>query len=258
MAWGRRARGVARGEPAPDASDALAPPAVRPGVVTALAPAARRPGRWDVAVDGHTVGVVSLDLVERLALGVGRVLDEDLAALLADGFDEVAAYDRALGMLAARGRSSRDLRLRLVRGGVAPVHADAAIARLQEAGLLDDADYARQVARSRVSTRGDSRRRVSQALAKAGVPRDTADEAVADVFVEEAVDESALVEAAARKRLRTLGDLDAAVRRRRLYGYLARRGHDGAAIRSVLDRLLGAGADDAASDDDDSDEPTDE
>ena len=249
MAWGRRGRAGTGGNAPP--SDAPAAPAVRPGVVTALAPAARRPGRWELAVDGKAVGNVSLDLVERLGLRVGRVLDEDLAGQVADGLDEVAAYDRALGMLAARGRSSRDLRVRLVRAGAAPAHADAAIARLQEAGLLDDAEYARQVARSRVNTRGDSRRRVSQALAKAGVARDTADGAVTEVFEEEAVDETALVEAAARKRLRTLGELDAVVRRRRLYGYLARRGHDGGTIRTVLDRLLGSGADDHAGNGDD-------
>ncbi len=229
--------GPARG--GPRSADAPVLPTVLPGVVTELVPASRRPGRWELSVDGHAVGHVSLDLVDRLGLRVGRALDEESAAQLAAGVEELAVYDRALGMLAARGRSSRDLRQRLVRAGALPAHADAAIVRLQKAGLLDDSAYARQVARSRVATRGDSRRRVSQALAQAGVARTTADEAVADVFHEESVDEVALVEQAARKRLRTLGTLDPAVRRRRLYGYLARRGHDGAVIRSVVDRVLG-------------------
>ncbi len=231
----------------PGRADAPAEPTVRAGVVTGLTPASRRPGRWEVAVDGRAVGYVSIDLVERLALRVGRSIDADAAAQLEAGMAETAVYDRALGMLAARGRSSRELRQRLVRAGSLPAHADAAVARLQEAGLLDDSAYARQVARSRVATRGDSRRRVSQALAQAGVARQTADEAVADVFDEEAVDEAALVEDAARKRVRTLGDLDPATRRRRLYGYLMRRGHDAALIRGVVDRVVG-GMDD--SDDD--------
>lgn len=225
-------RGPARGE-APVA------PTVPVGVVTALTPAARRPDRWELAVDGKPAGAVSVDLVEQLGLRVGRVLDELAASRVSDGVDALAVYDRALGMLAARGRSSRDLRQRLVRAGASPAHADAAVARLQDGGLLDDAAYARQVARSRVSTRGDSRRRVSQALAQAGVARTTADEAVADVFEEEAVDEAALVEVAARKRLRTLDGLDVVTRRRRLYGYLARRGHDAALVRDVVARVLG-------------------
>ncbi len=235
MAWQRSARGASPGAPAGTV--------VAPGVVTALAPAPRRPGRWEVDVDGHTVGSVSLDLVERLALRVGREIDDSVAAQLGAGVDEVAVYDRALNMLAARGRSSRDLRTRLVRAGALPAHVDAALARLEEAGLVDDAAYARQVARSRVATRGDSRRRVAQALAQAGVARDTAAEAVAEVFTEESVDEDALVEQAARKRLRTLVGLEPAVQRRRLYGYLARRGHDGASIARVLGQLTGGGGD---------------
>ncbi len=232
---------------APARAESPAQPPVRAGVITEMVPATRRAGRWELSIEGRSVGVVSIDLVERMGVRVGRALDDAAAAQLSDGIMELSVYDSALGMLAARARSSRDLRHRLIRGGASPVHADAAIARLQEAGFLDDSEYARQVARSRVSTRGDSRRRVSQALAQAGVARSTADEAVAEVFVDEAVDEVALVEQAARKRVRSLGGLDSAVRRRRLYGYLARRGHDGAVIRDVVDRVLGEkseGADD--------------
>jgi SOS response regulatory protein OraA/RecX len=82
------------------------------------------------------------------------------------------------------------------------------------------------------------------------------DEAVAEVFEDEAVDEDALVEAAARKRVRTLGAIDEATKRRRLYGFLARRGHDGAAIRRVMDRVLGEGSGEAVDPESIDDEPT--
>lgn len=212
------------------------------GVVTAIVASPRREGRFEVAVDGRAAAVVSLDLVERLGLRVGLALDEARGLALADGAAALAAYDRAVGMLAAQGRSAQELRRRLVQRGVRAEHADAAVERLRAAGFVDDAEYARQVARSRVAGRGDSRRRVAQVLAQKGVARGVADEAVAEVFADEAVDEDALVEAAARKRVRVLGGLDAETRRRRLYAFLARRGHDGAAIRRVMDRVLGAGA----------------
>jgi regulatory protein len=117
---------------------------------------------------------------------------------------------------------------------------DAAIERLRAAGLLDDSAFARQFARSRVLGAGQSRRRVQQELYKRGVDREAIDGAVEEVFVDEQVDETELVEQAARKKLRTLERLDPAVRRRRLYGFLARRGYDGDAIRGVMTRLLSA------------------
>lgn len=236
--WQRRAAGQ-RGSP-----DESRVPIV--GVVTAIVASARREGRFEVAVNGRAAATVSVELVERLGVRIGQVLDEARGLALADGAAALAVYDRALGMLAAHGRSAKELRRRLLLNGATPEHADAAIGRLTEAGFLDDAEFARQVARSRVAGRGDSRRRVAQVLAQKGVARDVVDEAVAAVFADEAVDEDALVEAAARKRVRTLGVLDVATRRRRLYAFLARRGHDGAAIRRVMDRVLGDAAGEAA------------
>ena len=215
------------------------------GVVTAIVASSRRDGRFDVAVDGRPAATVSLELVERLGLRVGLVLDEGRGTQLADGAAALATYDRAVAMLAAHGRSAKELRRRLVMRGARPEHADLAVARLTEAGFLDDAEFARQVARSRVAGRGDSRRRVAQVLAHKGVARDVVEEAVAEVVAADAVDEDALVDAAARKRARTLGAVDAATKRRRLYGFLARRGHDGAVIRRVIERVLGEGAGDA-------------
>ena len=83
-------------------------------------------------------------------------------------------------------------------------------------------------------TAGQSRRRVQQDLARKGVPRAVSDAAIDAVFADEAVDQRSIVEAAARKKLRSLGKLDPAVRRRRLYGFLARRGYDGEDIRTAM------------------------
>lgn len=216
---------------------------VRPltGVITGIVASPRKPGRFDLLLDGKARAVVSAELVTRLDLRVGLALDEARGAALAQAVAELATLDRAVGLLASQGRSAKALRRRLVQKGEPAAQADAAVERLAEAGLVDDGAYARQVARSRVLGRGDSRRRLQQELARKGVARDVADEAVAEVFEDEAVDEDALVETAARKKLRALGAMDAATRRRRLWAFLARRGHDGDAIRRVLGRVLAPG-----------------
>ncbi len=111
------------------------------------------------------------------------------------------------------------------------------ITKLRDAGLVDDADFARQVARSKVSG-GASKRRVQQELFKRGVERDVADEAVSEVLADENVDMVAVAERVARKRLPSLASADPQSRRRRLYAFLARRGHDSETIRTVMDRVL--------------------
>ena len=209
-------------------------------IVTGIVPSPRKEGRFDLLVDGKSFGIVSLDLVERHALRVGATVDDSPEGALAEAIAGLATYDRALNMLAAQARSARDLRRRLLAKKEPEARVDAAIERLRAAGLLDDSAFARQFARSRVLGAGQSRRRVQQELYKRGVEREAIDGAVEEVFVDEEVDETALVEQAARKKLRTLERLDPVVRRRRLYGFLARRGYDGDAIRGVMTRLLSA------------------
>jgi len=207
-------------------------------VVTAIVPSPRKEGRFELALDGAAAGRVSLDIVERFGLRVGVSLDDLQRAALDDAVGALVTYDRALNLLAAQARSRRDLRRRLLQKGEPEARVDSALDRLAAAGLLSDDAFARQFARSRVLGRGASKRRVRDELFRRGVSGAAANEAIEEVFDDEQVDESALVEAAARKKLRTLVTLDAPTRRRRLYAFLARRGYDGEQIRAALAQVL--------------------
>ena len=202
-------------------------------VITGIVAVPRPAGRFAVLVDGREAAVLSLDAIERLGLAVGRPADglRDRIALEAA---RLGTYDRAMNMLAFRGRASSELARSLIRKGEEKQHVDWAIARLTEQGLLDDAAFARAFTRAKVVGGKQSRRRVQQDLGRKGVSRAVTDDAIETVFEEEAVDQRGIVEEAARKKLRSLAGLEPAVQRRRLYGYLARRGYELDDIREVL------------------------
>lgn len=204
--------------------------------ITAITPTSRRPGRFEILVEGKTYATLSLDAIERLNLAVGRSV-ADVEERIAAEEAQLKVYDRALNMLAFRGRASAELARALVRKGELREHVDRAVQRLQEQGLLDDAAFAQSFTRSKVLGAGQSRRRVQQDLARKGVARDVSDAAIDTVFQEEEVDQSAVVEEVARKKLRSLAKLAPEVRRRRLYGFLARRGYDSSDIRSAMDAV---------------------
>jgi regulatory protein len=206
-------------------------------VVTQISEHPRKPGRYVVDVDGREFVNVNAEALAETKMRIGVVVDDRVAARLQDAAEDVAMYDRALNLLAFRARSAHELQRRLTMKGESRDRAERVVARLRESGLIDDADFARQVARSKVSS-GASRRRVQQELFKKGVARDVADEAVAEVLEEEQVDEVAVAERVARKRLPSLASADAATQRRRLYAFLARRGHDSTTIRTVMGRVL--------------------
>lgn len=210
-------------------------------LITGLVPSARREGRFELSVGGKSVATLSLEAIERLRLHVGRVYDEALALQVESAARALHTFDRALDLLAIRSRSARELRTALVRKGEEPEHADAAIERLLALGLLDDAAYARQFARAKVEGAGLSRRRLQAELSRRGVAREVADDAIADVLADESVDEEAILERVAAKKLRMLSRLDPPTRRRRLYAFLARRGYESDDIRKVMDSLLDGG-----------------
>lgn len=205
-------------------------------LISGIVPVARPAGRFSVQVEGREVAVLSLDAIERLRLAIGRSVAglEDAIHLEAR---RLHAYDRAVRLLAVRARSSSELARSLIRKGEERAHVEWAVARLTEQGLLDDEAFARSFARAKAVGGKQSRRRVQQELARKGVSRTMSEEAIDTVFEEEAVDQRSIVEEAARKKLRSLTGLEPAVQRRRLYGFLARRGYELDDIRRALDAI---------------------
>jgi len=209
-------------------------------VITGIVESTRKEGRYVVAVDGRPAHTVSLDIIDQLKLCVGGAVDAAGEAALEGAAAALQTYDRALNLLAFQARSARDLRRKLVQKGEPAEHVERAIERLTAQGLLDDAQFARQLARSKVASQGASRRRLQQEMFKRGVAREVADEAIAEVYEDEQVDEGVLVEEVARKKVRSLAKLDPEARRRRLYAFLARRGYEGEAIRRAMRAVLDA------------------
>ena len=147
------------------------------------------------------------------------------------------AYNYALNLLAARPYSSSALRRKLGQKEYEAADADDAIRRLLDNGLLDDAKYAEQFARSKMLSTGASKRRVTQDLYRKGIKGDVATQAIATVVEQDEIDPAAVIERVARKKLAQLGDLEPVVLRRRLFAFLARRGYDLDEINRVVSLL---------------------
>ena len=202
-------------------------------VITGIVASPKSAGRFIIEVDGQPAATVGLDTIDKLKLSIGREYDDVQPAVEREA-SALHTFDRALTMLAFRARSERELRRQLIRKGESEENVDAAIARLAAHGLIDDAGFARQLARSRVLGPGHSRRRLQAELFRKGVERGVADEAISEVLEDESIDTDAIIERVARRKLRSLAKLDPETRDRRLWGFLARRGYDSDDIRRAI------------------------
>jgi regulatory protein len=146
------------------------------------------------------------------------------------------ARQAALRLLARRGRSSKELSNRLKDKGFSPETIRQTIERLEELGYLDDLRLARSLARYLLETRPSGRKRLAWELAQRGFPKELIHEALEEAY--QGLDERLLALEVARRRLETYRDLKPQAARRRLAGYLQRRGFATEDILSILEELF--------------------
>jgi len=147
-----------------------------------------------------------------------------------------SAKDRALRLLGVRARSREELRRRLAKAGFPENEVETALADLERVGLIDDADFARELATHKLKRAGHGRRSAMSSLRAAGVAVETAEAALEEAGLGD--DEEARAEEVARQRVTRLAGLDRETAYRRLLGFLLRRGFDPAAARAACNRVL--------------------
>lgn len=132
-------------------------------------------------------------------------------------------FERAARLLAAKPRSVRELQERLLEKPWTDSEiVDAVIARLREYGYLDDDQYARDVALSKLRQKPQGRRRLQYAMSQKKLEKTVVDAAIANAF--ETTPERGLIDLAIEKRLRSKGIPKSRDEMKRLIDHLLRRG----------------------------------
>jgi regulatory protein len=145
------------------------------------------------------------------------------------------AKNTAYRYLTIRPRSRKELADKLQDKEFPDSVIDAVLEHVTRLGYLDDGKFAAQWAASRVRSRGFGRRRLEQELRIKGISREIIKETLNALFQEAPEAETARKEA--DKKLRTLARFEPEVRRRRLAGFLERKGFSSEIIRNVLNAL---------------------
>ena len=205
--------------------------------ITALPPQKHDPDRVSVFVDGEFRMGLSAEVVLAAGLRVGDAVDDARLAELERRDLTWQAREAALRLLAVRPRSAAELARRLRMKGYGPEIGEEVIGRLRELGMIDDAVFAGTLVRDRVRLRPQGARRLASELRQKGVDDETARAAIRETMEGEETDERELARRATEKWRARPGE-EPARARRRLHGYLARRGFDGEVIREILDETL--------------------
>ena len=131
--------------------------------------------------------------------------------------------DRAVRLLAAKPRSIAELRERLLEkewtnGAI----VDEVLEKLKEYDYLNDDQYAKALASSKLLRKPLGRRRLKQTLAQKKLDKETVERAVEKVY--EKTPEDEVIDRAIKKRLRLKGKPETREDAKKFYDYLMRQG----------------------------------
>jgi regulatory protein len=193
---------------------------------------------------------VALEALEHLRLGLGDPLPSNERHHLLEADADIRVREAALNLLSYRARTRSELRRKLTGKGFRPARVDVCLDRLEERGLLDDEAVAAAFVRDRLRHRPRGKARLRSELRAKGVEADAATRVIDAVLDDEDLEEQDIAVQVGEAWIGRQGpELIAALAasdrsperekaRRRLYGYLARRGFRGAVLRGAMDAAV--------------------
>ena len=199
--------------------------------ITALRAGRGQRKRVNVSLDGRFAFSLEAEVAVKEGLQVGQELP-------AGQIEALARFDRfqrclntAAHYLSYRPRSEFEIRERLHQRGFDDDSIAAVLARLKEQGLVDDTAFARFWKDNRESFSPRSQRLTKLELRRKGVASNIIDR------IADAIDDEDSAYRAALSKARSLPPADYPSFRRRLGGYLKRRGFSYEVINHTIERL---------------------
>jgi regulatory protein len=206
-------------------------------VITAIVPTQRNPQRATIRVGRQAMATLSRRLIDELGLMIGQAWNDAIAQQVSRAAQVDKATRQGLNRLNRRPMSSGRMRTKLRQLGYDEAVIVAAIDRLTQLGALDDEAMGRALVEELVRRGSGGPRLIRARLQARGIPVPLAQGLAAEADnAEQQVDAARVL---ARKRLRMMARLEPAIRQRRLWAALARRGFDHDIITAALNGLEG-------------------
>ena len=168
-------------------------------LITAIEP--RRKGLSALFIDGEFAMNLDTQALLENRFDVGRdISDEDLKEMI-ELSNERRAKEKALWLISYRSHSKKELKDK-IRRTCDDSSAEKAVERMEELGLVNDEEYARQFARKLLLQKKMARRAAMLEMSRKGIDKETAEAALDEVDVDYRENIRYIIE----KKYRDIGD----------------------------------------------------
>ncbi len=203
-------------------------------IITKIEAQKKNPKRRSVFLDGKFAFGVDEEVVSKLRLKKGEaVTGQDIKEILLQK-NENEAKDVALRFLSFRRRTEKEIKTKLQSRGFDEKTIKRTIEKLKGYDLINDLEFATAWVKERLEYKPRGKRLLRLELWKKGIKKEIIDQVIGDLCRDE--DKSALeLLERIKKKYR---NLDPLVARRRMYGYLLRRGFSYETSKSAMKQSL--------------------
>ncbi len=205
--------------------------------ITKIAEQRRSENRRNIHIDGKFAFGCNITVVARFRLREGMSLTPEQIHEIERGEIRQECFDAAMRSLESRLHSRSELRRKLMRKEWGEQIIDGVLDDLKRMDYIDDERFAKTKAQSAAEHKHHGRRRAYLELLRSGITGEVAKKACNDIYAHS--DTPTIVRQLAEKQAVRLRKLEPMVARRRLTGFLMRRGYDYDVIRPVMDEVLG-------------------
>jgi len=202
--------------------------------ITSIEFQAKRKDRFSVFMDGEFAFGLHQNVLIKCGIAKGDELTQAQIDSIINLEENHAAKEKAMRLLAVRARSKKELRDRLKQTRFSSDTIDQILIELERIGLLNDAEFAKMFARSKMITKPMGKFLLVQEMKQKGLSEQNINEALDQAYLEKS--ESQIAFELASKRKQRYVDLEELKAKKRVSDFLVRRGFSWDIVKSILDQ----------------------
>ena len=193
------------------------------------------PSRRILFLDGAHFESVDAGCIPKLGLRIGLEIEPEVLHKLIRADEGIRAKNYALELLSCQSYSKSQMIYQLRQRGFGTEAIDITLEDLEQLGHIKDEDFAKRWIARRQRSKPKGKKILAHELANQSVDKTTVDRVLAGI---EDSEETNIALQQAQKQVKRYQSLPLDVSKRRLHGFLLRRGFDYETIQSVIERVL--------------------
>jgi regulatory protein len=206
---------------------------VKERVVTKIETQKRNPKRKSVFIDGKFAFGLDEEVLYKSGLKKGESLTEQQIKKITKEERKKEAKDVALRFLSFQRRTEKQIREKLQKKGFDEKTIKATIDKLKEFDLINDLEFATSWVKDRLAFKPRGKKLLKQELYKKGISKET----IEQVTQELCQDEDKLALELLEKIKKRYKSLEPKVAKRRMFGFLLRRGFAYETTKKALNQV---------------------